>query len=434
MARDGRIETRTARLKLAPRAEPYFRTLQTGCALGYRRLGGGKSGAWIARAYDAGGRGRRYRALGAADDLLDADGSTTLSWSQAQEAAQAWFPVAFAERSAPNEQSEPATVAASVEHYLADYRSRGGKAEGALRATLDAHVLLELGTLRLEDLTAAKVKAWHAALARNAARRRRATDAALAASGKAEGLNPDQQRARRASANRILTVLKAVLNLAFRDGLVASDQEWRRVRPFQRVDAPKIRFLDDGETRRLANACAPDLRRLVTGALFTGMRFGELVALKAADADLESGTVHVAVSKGGKPRHVHLTGEGATFLQGLIAGRPRSALVFTREDGGQWGKSQQQRPLRDACEQAKIEPAISFHDLRHSYASRLARAGTPMLAIAAQLGHADTRMTSKHYAHLAPDHVAAAVRAGFADLGLGGDPSGAVPLRGSRVG
>ena len=66
--------------------------------------------------------------------------------------------------------------------------------------------------------------------------------------------------------------------------------------------------------------------------------------------------------------------------------------------------------------------------LRHTYASRLARAGTPMLAIAAQLGHADTRITARHYAHLAPDHVAVAVRAGFADFGLVSNDEGAVTM------
>lgn len=81
-----------------------------------------------------------------------------------------------------------------------------------------------------------------------------------------------------------------------------------------------------------------------------------------------------------------------------------------------WGKSQQFRPLREACAAAAITPAISFHILPHTYGSRLARAGVPMQVIAAQLGHADTRITERHYAHLAPDRVAGVVRQSFAPL------------------
>ena len=67
---------------------------------------------------------------------------------------------------------------------------------------------------------------------------------------------------------------------------------------------------------------------------------------------------------------------------------------------------------------AKITPAATFHILRHTYASTLAMRGVPMGVIAAQLGHADTRMTEKHYAHLAPNYVAETVRAALPDFGL----------------
>jgi hypothetical protein len=62
---------------------------------------------------------------------------------------------------------------------------------------------------------------------------------------------------------------------------------------------------------------------------------------------------------------------------------------------------------------AKINPAISFHVLRHTHGSTLAMRGVPMGVIAEQLGHADTRMTAKHYAHLAPSYVADTIRANF---------------------
>ena len=80
-ARDERLDNRTARLKLPPRREPYWRNIQEGRALGYRRLAGGKAGTWIARHYDP-AEGRSYEALGAADDMLDADGTRPCSSSR----------------------------------------------------------------------------------------------------------------------------------------------------------------------------------------------------------------------------------------------------------------------------------------------------------------------------------------------------------------
>jgi integrase len=84
--------------------------------------------------------------------------------------------------------------------------------------------------------------------------------------------------------------------------------------------------------------------------------------------------------------------------------------------------------MLDACERAKLKPAISFHVLRHTHGSMLAMKGVPLGVIAKQLGHADTRMTEKHYAHLAPSYVADTIRAHFPTLGVG-EESGVVPLR-----
>lgn len=74
--------------------------------------------------------------------------------------------------------------------------------------------------------------------------------------------------------------------------------------------------------------------------------------------------------------------------------------------------------MLEASRNAKIKPAVSFHVLRHTHGSALAMRGVPMGVIAEQLGHADTRMTQKHYAHLAPSYVADTIRANFPTLGI----------------
>jgi integrase len=74
--------------------------------------------------------------------------------------------------------------------------------------------------------------------------------------------------------------------------------------------------------------------------------------------------------------------------------------------------------MREACTRAKIQPAISFHSLRHTWASLAVMNGTPLMVVAQNLGHADVRMVTQHYAHLSPGHVRDAIRAGAPIFGL----------------
>jgi site-specific recombinase XerC len=120
------------------------------------------------------------------------------------------------------------------------------------------------------------------------------------------------------------------------------------------------------------------------------------------------------------PRHVVFGGGRQTAICEVDSRQAAGGFVFTRTDGGQWRKSHQIRPMLDACRRAKINPAVSFHTLRHTHGSTLAMRGAPMAVIADQLGHAETRMTEKHYAHLAPNYVADTIRACFPRLGIAG--------------
>ena len=122
-------------------------------------------------------------------------------------------------------------------------------------------------------------------------------------------------RARQSTANRILTVLKAALNHAFREGRIASDEAWRKVKPFREVDTPVVRFLTAAECQRLVNACEKDFRHLVSGAILTGCRYGELTRMRAADFNREAGIITVRLSKAGKARHVVLNDEGRELFE-----------------------------------------------------------------------------------------------------------------------
>ena len=86
--RDTNLETRTARLRLPIRSEPYWRGLERGFFLGYRRRG--KGGSWIARRRNADGGYTEHR-IGTTDDLQDADGVAILGYGHAQRAARQWW-------------------------------------------------------------------------------------------------------------------------------------------------------------------------------------------------------------------------------------------------------------------------------------------------------------------------------------------------------
>jgi integrase len=192
--------------------------------------------------------------------------------------------------------------------------------------------------------------------------------------------------------------LKAALNHAAGD-----NPAWGSVKPFAKVQDARVRYLNQAECQRLVNACEPDFRDLVRGALLTGCRYSELCRLDVADFNPDVGIVTVRRAKSGKPRHVTLTQEGVALFRRLAAGKLANHPIFARHDALRWGESHQLRPMRDASDRAKIRPAVSFHILRHTCGSLLAMNGVPMGVIAQQLGHADTRMTEKHYAHLAPN-------------------------------
>ena len=85
----------------------------------------------------------------------------------------------------------------------------------------------------------------------------------------------------------------------------------------------------------------------------------------------------------------------------------------------------------EACDRAKITPAVSFHSLRHTYASHAVMAGAPLLVVAKNLGHADTRMVEKHYGHLSQSYLADAIRAAAPRFGIV-DESKVARLQGNR--
>ncbi|WP_243317640.1 tyrosine-type recombinase/integrase [Geothrix paludis] len=434
--RSGKLDTRTARLsKCPPREEPYWMRLAPGEFLGYYRASSGVAGTWRAKIRESGTGARKKCALGTADDYSDADGAHILDYSQAQAKAREWFTTARQAIGEDAPSSGPYTVADAMEAYRRDCLRRGVKRTDRMESAARLHILPALGALPVVKLSQARIERWHEALAEAAPHvrgRKTSTKPTFGPKPSSE----EEKRKRKVSANRVLTVLKSALNLAKRKRRVSCPGDaWREVKPFGKADAPRVRYLTIEEQVRLVNACEPDFRKLVQGGLFTGGRYSELARVEAQDFAPENGTLFIRPGKTGKGRHVVLTEEGAAFLAEAVAGLKGSDLVFTREGFPDmrrvnpethevlpkihraWKTSDQNRPMRLACEAAGIEP-MGFHQLRHSYASALINAGIPLAYVAEVLGHVDTRMVEKHYGHLAPSAVKDSIRKLAPKLGI----------------
>jgi len=373
---------------------PYWVNVGQGVAVGYRR--GPKASTWYARFHEGGTR-YRFQDMGTADDFQDANGDTVLTYFQACERARDLSRERDRKRGIGI--ATEITVKDAADHYMAWFRAHR-KGIATAERIINAFVLPTFGDTKVSELKKRAITAWRDRLAAAPARKR--TKVGQAQATRAAPQTEDERRARRATVNRTLSVFKAILNKAADDELVPPRGPWADAKPFKLADKPVERFLTAAEAKRLVNACPADFRALVHGALFTGCRYAELGALRVADVSAMAGSARVFVreSKSGKPRHVPLSAEGRDFFAEAILGKTGGDLVFTRSNGGVWGRNHGVRPLAAACTAAKIKPPISFHELRHTYASLLAQAGADLLTISKLLGHADTRITARHYAHL----------------------------------
>jgi integrase len=208
--------------------------------------------------------------------------------------------------------------------------------------------------------------------------------------------------------NNHLAVLGKLLSLAVELGVVERAARLRKLRAEKRAPA----FLDFEEADRLTQAAPVRWRCVLTVALRTGLRIGELLALRWEDADLQARRLHVRRTrwkgyegspKGNRERVVPLSNDATDALKAhrdgrLVALRP---YVFDREDGRPFTHSELKDVVPDACRRAGLAKRLTMHGLRHTFASHLVMRGVSLVTVKELLGHADLTMVLR-YAHLAP--------------------------------
>lgn len=208
-----------------------------------------------------------------------------------------------------------------------------------------------------------------------------------------------------AQTNRELSLMRAMLNHAKRQG-------WLSISPFERAEAvispadevKRDRVLSIYEEAQLLAVCVDKrehLRSLIITALDTGMRRGELFSLTWLDVRLPTRTIRIRAfnSKTAKAREVPISDRLAIELQRLMLDSSGDELVFTCGDV--------KRSFATACRLAGIDD-LHFHDLRHTFATRLVQAGLPLVEVARLLGHSSLHMTYR-YSNATPETISRAV-------------------------
>lgn len=198
-----------------------------------------------------------------------------------------------------------------------------------------------------------------------------------------------------ATANRYVKLLSHICTVGIRE------LGWLQHNPCANIGhlrepRGRTRWLNADERERLLTACRgsrnPHLTAIVTLALATGMRRGELLSLTWTQVDLPAQYLFLATSKNGESRYVPLTADMCQMLQAL----PRkSERVFPSGN------------IRQAWETAVRRAGLQgvvFHTLRHTCGSCLAMSGASLADIAEVLGHKSLEMT-RRYTHLSREHV-----------------------------
>jgi len=212
-----------------------------------------------------------------------------------------------------------------------------------------------------------------------------------------------------ATINRELATLKKAFNLARREWEWCTDNPVCRV-SMERENNTRDRWLTVEEEQRLLPATAPWLREVIVFAVNTGMRMGEILALTWAGVDLFRRTVTVFRSKNGERRTIPINSIVLDLLKHKYAARSRMTdVLFHSQAGTSLDGSNIRRGLNAALRLAKIQD-FHFHDLRHTFATRIVQAGVDLYKVQRLLGHKSPIMTQR-YAHHYPESLREGVEA-----------------------
>ncbi len=214
--------------------------------------------------------------------------------------------------------------------------------------------------------------------------------------------NERAEKVKHGTVNRSLAVLKSMFNRAI-EWCKAKENPCKNVKMFKENNQ-RDRYLTEEEEARLLPNCNDYLKRIVVAALHTGMRKGEILKLKWKDINIEHRYISLYDTKNGEGRKVVMNQTVLNVFMN-IPKHSNSEYVFCDRQGRPYGDIK--KSFLSAVEKAGIIN-FHFHDLRHTFASRLVMAGVDLNTVRELLGHKSLEMTLR-YSHLSPNHKMQAV-------------------------
>jgi integrase len=211
------------------------------------------------------------------------------------------------------------------------------------------------------------------------------------------------------SINNHLTALRKVLSLAVEWDLIPKAPKVKGFKVKHNEYITEEQFLSFDEAERLVHTAATEWRTFIVVALKTGLRVGELLALKWEDVDVVVGQLIVRRTlwhgqegppKGGRNRKVPLSDEAVAALKAHR--HLKGPYVFCETDGRRLTHSRVKDVVPSACRKAQLAKRLTTHALRHTFASHLVMRGVSLMAVKELLGHESIEMTLR-YSHLSPD-------------------------------
>ncbi|MEQ9488804.1 MAG: site-specific integrase [Alphaproteobacteria bacterium] len=202
------------------------------------------------------------------------------------------------------------------------------------------------------------------------------------------------------TAQRDLATLRAILNKACREGYLVSLPTFPKTKKVK----TRCRWLTSDEEHRLMQAAPSRLRQIIAFAVDTGGRRSELLGLDWRNVDMDQSRITFVDTKNGEDRSIRLTARARQVL--LELGPQLSGPVFT------W-KGKVMHDCRSSFDRARSAAGLKdfrFHDLRHTFASRLVQNGVSIYEVMHLTGHKSLAMVQR-YAHLAPDFQKSAIAA-----------------------
>ena len=201
--------------------------------------------------------------------------------------------------------------------------------------------------------------------------------------------------------------MRKIFNIAI-DWGYASFNPVSKVKFFSEKENLRERFLTEEEEPRLLRAAFLHLKHMIIVALYTGMRKGEVFGLKWQNVDLEQGQISIKESKSGRERKIPINSTLSSLLHALKSQNGQHEYVFVNPNT--------EKPFTDikrawdtACAKASIEN-LRFHDLRHTFATRLVRKNVDLVIIKELMGHSSI-ITTQRYLHSQADVKRSAVEA-----------------------